>query len=840
MNRLCGAWTLGAVLAIGGVTLMGQGSTNAERPSVSGIVINQFTGAPIAGVRVTLKPEAGSGVTAVTDQSGQFAIGKLPSGRYSVSAARDGFFRARHSSGPQEISVGAANAEGLHLEMIEYATGWIPTRTFDGQPDIEGFWYSDTVTPMNRPSEFANKEFFTEQEAAEYERRAALRTYDDRGTTPVDDLSNNDGNQFWYEKPPTLDSRRTSLIVDPPNGATPGLSREAQQQANAFLAARERAERAESRDRGERCLGLTVVRRLVQIVQAPGYVVMLREAFANLSSHADIIPLNVRRSLPPEMRQWNGDRRGRWEGDTLVVETTNLKDEAGYDARRLPSGNPRVIERYTRLGPDTILWEVTTESSSFTRPFTYQMQLKKTTGPLYESACHEGNYSLANILAGARAAEKTGATIAGRVLNEAGQPIPNAAVRLVGVDYHRDGYPVLQDASSISFATANQRGEYQISPVPAGKYYVTATGPAVPGTTPVRTFHPGETALAAATPLVVREGETLRDIDVKIRALKGFRIRGEVTSTVPRGEGAAPQRVPLGIVARDTDLAEDTYRFVGFAELDPATGKFETQEVAPGTYDLYATVQDFRNWLGGGAASAVGRVPIEVRDRDLEGISVRVDPSVEVIGSVSFSSGVPDRNSLRVTLKADGSSAKYFFYGEVAGRPVTVTSDGSFSIPGVPEGRFHVMIAGLSADNYVADIRRGNSSVYDSGFEVAAVSREPIQVIVKSDAGSIKGVVRDAGGKPMANATVALAPARSRRQNPALYADTTSDSGGNFSITGVAPGDYKLFAWERAVWIGARQNPAFIAKYEDRGRPVTVVERATVVAEITAVPAEER
>src|SRR5262249_16765943 len=135
--------------------------------------------------------------------------------------------------------------------------------------------------------------------------------------------------------------------------------------------------------------------------------------------------------------------------------------------------------------------------------------------------------------------------------------------------------------------------------------------------------------------------------------------------------------------------------------------------------------------------------------------------------------------------------------------------------------------------------RTGNISVYDSSVEVGTVSPDPIQVVVKSGAGSIQGVVRNESGQPAAFATVALAPQQNRRQNPMLYADATSDSEGKFVIRGIAPGEYKLFAWGQTVWLGARQNPAFIAKYEEFGRPVKVSERDAVVAEVTAIPVEK-
>jgi protocatechuate 3,4-dioxygenase beta subunit len=836
MKRVYLLWILATVLAIASVQVMGQAPrTRTELGSVSGTVIDHFTGVPIPDIAVTVKPSTGTERQVVTDQNGNFAIKDLPIGRYLVAAARDGFFQSRHAGGPVEVTLGAGQiVQNVRLQMVAYAKNWTLTRTPDGQPDLEGYWSSDSLTPMGRQPLFADKEFFTEQEAAEFQRREALRSDDDRGSSPAEDLRNNDGNQFWYPRATALDSRRTSLIVDPPNGVVPPFTLEVSRQRSDFLTARERAEGPESRDRGERCLGLSVIRRLSQIVQAPGYVVILREAVANLPSSADIISLNRRPPLPPEIRQWNGDPRGHWEGDTLVVETTNFRGEAGYYGREIPDANPRVIERYTRIGPDTILWEVTTESSSFTRPFTYEVQLKRTKGPMFEFACHEGNRSMANILAGARATERrTGATISGSVRDASGQPMPNASVQLVRLDYHRDGYSVSQMVSNVS---ANERGEYQIFQVPVGEYYLAAVAP--PPT--LRTFHPSAVTFAEATPIAVRESQIVSGIDIgmRTRTVKGFTLRGQVNSTgrlVDRPDGVIAR---IRIIARDVN---DPNPISGFGQtpLKAGSGSFEIENILPGAYDLYAEGTDLQNWLTGGAASAVGRIPIEVRDKDIEDISMFIHPSVEVKGTVSDLDRAADRATVRVRLHADGSSVKNPVYAGETQRPVNIRADGSFSIPGIPEGLFRVATEGLPPDAYVADVRQGNRSVNDSGIEVGAVSPEPIQVVLSSGAGTIQGVVQNAAGKPVAFASVALAPELGRRQNPMLYADTISDSDGKFQIRGIAPGEYKLFAWERRLWLGARQNPAFIAKYEGFGRRVTVAERSIVPADITAIPVEQ-
>jgi hypothetical protein len=208
---------------------------------------------------------------------------------------------------------------------------------------------------------------------------------------------------------------------------------------------------------------------------------------------------------------------------------------------------------------------------------------------------------------------------------------------------------------------------------------------------------------------------------------------------------------------------------------------------------------------------------------------------VEVKGAVSYDSKTAGKGNIRLGLLADGGSMKSGIYEELAQRPEAPRPDGSFTIQGVPESRFRVKLEGLPADTYVADVRQGNRSVYDSGFEVGAFTPDQIQVLVVSGAGVIQGIVRNGAGKPLANATVALAPALGRRQNRALYADTTTDSDGRFTIRGIAPGEYKLFAWEQPVWRGARQNPAFIAQYEELGVLVNVAKGNIAAVDLTAI-----
>jgi hypothetical protein len=300
---------------------------------------------------------------------------------------------------------------------------WTPPRTPQGHPDLQGTWDFRTVTPLERPSEFADKAVLTAEEAAEYERR----TVESRNADLNRDKTTSRGiingteitadvalayNDFWWDRGTRVDlSRRTSLIIDPPDGRLPALTPEANKRLAALDVARERpAEGPEDRSVAERCIlgfnsGPPMVpggyNQNVQIVQAPGHVVLLNE----MVHSARIVPLDGRPH--GNLRQLVGSSRGRWEGDTLVVETKNFVRET---ALRGSGANMRLIERFTRVGPDTLLYEFTvTDPATWTRPWTAQISMTRTDDLIYEYACHEANYGMTNLLRAARVIEKDAA-----------------------------------------------------------------------------------------------------------------------------------------------------------------------------------------------------------------------------------------------------------------------------------------------------------------------------------------------------------------------------------------------------------------------------------------------
>jgi len=295
------------------------------------------------------------------------------------------------------------------------AQGLRGTRTAWGDPDLQGLWTNATLTPLERPAELASKAFFTPAEAAAFETERVARTNADRPLRPGEVGAYND--LFFERGTHGVRSRRTSLVIDPPDGRIPALTPAAQQmvEARAAEAAWRPADGPEDRWLTERCIlfGATVpmlpepYNNNYRIIQAPGYVVILTE----MNHDARIVPMDARTPLSPKVRQWLGDSRGQWDGETLVVETANFtfnrqsRFGVGY-LNGLSDGNLRIVERFTRTNATTLLYQATIEDPTvFSRPWTIEIPMERSAGPMFEVACHEGNYGMANILSGYRAEE---------------------------------------------------------------------------------------------------------------------------------------------------------------------------------------------------------------------------------------------------------------------------------------------------------------------------------------------------------------------------------------------------------------------------------------------------
>lgn len=280
-----------------------------------------------------------------------------------------------------------------------------PKRTSWGDPDLSGYWLSLSYTPLERPAKFAGKPLLTPQEAIEFFKEAVA---EDAAVDPA--TVHYDWKEFGMDtwQSPVRPNRRSALIIDPADGRLPALSPEGQKRRAAAAAAAKILDPQTAvqtlPNLYTRCVtGNQGPPRLPfnhdsesQIVQTPGYVVILTQS----NNDARIIPLDRRPHLPEQVRPWLGDARGRWEGNTLVVETTNFHPNREW---RGATSNLHLVERFTRVDEDTISYQFTvTDPTTWSRPWTAETPWPRIEPPLFEFACHEQNYGLINVVTGAQ------------------------------------------------------------------------------------------------------------------------------------------------------------------------------------------------------------------------------------------------------------------------------------------------------------------------------------------------------------------------------------------------------------------------------------------------------
>ncbi len=323
------------------------------------------------------------------------------------------------------LSAFALLAQGQVAQTKSAKQAWTPPRTADGHPDLQGYWANNNATPLERPKELAGREHLTDQELAALKKKAG-ELFDGQGDAAFGDtvfqtvLANVNGTKSGFKSvdggtgdyssvwlAPRDWDNRTSLITDPPDGRLPAMTpgAVARRETNG-AAARRLPEGPEDRSLSERCITygspqlVAGYQSYYQIVQGSGSVAIMTEMIHDVR----VIPLDGHPHLPSAIRQWDGDSRGHWEGDALVVDTTNYKPRSFMS---VTSEKLHVIERFSRAGPDTLKYEITIDDpETWTKPFTLAIPLKHSDVPVFEYACHEGNIGLAGILAGARAEER--------------------------------------------------------------------------------------------------------------------------------------------------------------------------------------------------------------------------------------------------------------------------------------------------------------------------------------------------------------------------------------------------------------------------------------------------
>jgi beta-lactamase regulating signal transducer with metallopeptidase domain len=477
---------------------------------------------------------------------------------------------------------------------------------------------------------------------------------------------------------------------------------------------------------------------------------------------------------------------------------------------------------------------------------------------------------------------KAGAIMTGRVKNAAGKALSNVNVTAYAITY-QNGKIFPEGESS---QATDDRGDYRLFWLPPGDYVIVADpsrfavpssqgGPIIAAGAPppqgrgaaaqvlstpqfMRTFYPQALTTGDARIVTVKGGEQLSGMDITVQKGATYKISGDIHAipsaalVIPtRGRGAnanptnAPQRIQgyMGIEFRDPSVIDmrsttaggtvpSAAQFTLIPAEDGFHATYEVPNVLPGEYYLVPRV--LQSIPAGSGNFTINRIPVDIRDRDVTNLAMELFAGVGINGAATIDGHSPGNATVRVLLQADGNPSPT--YQGIASRSVVAKAeDGTFLIPNVPPTRYRLELGpGLPTDLYLADVRQGAASVFDTGLEVGKEPPAPLQVVLRSGAGIVEGVVRDGAGKPVRDATVVVVPPDQRRANRALYKTATSDAAGRFTVRGITPGTYKVFSWQ-GISGGEFYNSRFLSKYEFRGKSINVTQGGTVTETLTLI-----
>lgn len=447
------------------------------------------------------------------------------------------------------------------------------------------------------------------------------------------------------------------------------------------------------------------------------------------------------------------------------------------------------------------------------------------------------------------------AVITGRVYDEDSEPVPGVRVQTLRYRYLRGKQQLIPSGSD----TTNDLGEYRVHGLAPGRYYVSATYETSSMYSAARghknlargaeqasanesyapTFFPGTNDPSRASPIDIRPGNELRNIDFFLLPTPMVSVRGRVLNSVADQTG---QKTRVFLLPRALAFRGST--FGKRSDVRPPNGTFEISGVAPGSYHLVAV-----SFGLDGQYSA--RLPVEVGDTDVESIQLVIRSGVELAGLV-YSEGARvaarvsvsetrtreqdqlEMNELRVLLEPYEDLPVL-----VEPSPAQVGRDGIFRIENVPPDRYRVNIAGLPRDYYLKSARVGGQNVLEEGLDLrGGTPWGKLELLVSSAGGRIDGAVLTEKQQPFSGARVVLIPEPHRRDNSGLYRIVSSDQNGQFTMRGIPPGEYKLFAWEE-VELGAYQDASFLRSYEEWGEPARLQEGTQLSVQLQLIPAEE-
>jgi hypothetical protein len=429
-----------------------------------------------------------------------------------------------------------------------------------------------------------------------------------------------------------------------------------------------------------------------------------------------------------------------------------------------------------------------------------------------------------------------GGAISGVITDAEGKAASGVDVSPYQIHY-REGHPTFL-ASGV-FHT-NDRGEYRIGELAPGDYFIDAALASPAEGTSTRMFYPATRDPAMAKAVTVTAAGEQKSIDIGLQSEKTFSIRGRALISLPQmtsrtfSNGDADTSLQyFALSPRGTDFYEGpppTIPNLVTTEAARRNGEFEIHGVRPGHYDLFPVVNVI---LNGEQRYGSGRIPVEVRAGDVEGLVLAINAGQDLRGTINFKgrSLLPDTVLGIVLHPLDNIPPS--LPARIGTQPVG--KSGAFSFRNVPEAVYSLIVDPMPLGAFISDVRIGKSSVFDSGIVVGKTPLAPIELILDLTGRRIYGVVQDANNKPVPNAVVVLVPLVQRRRNAALYHAVKADMDGKFQIHGVAPGEYKIFAWE-TVLLTAWQNAEFLSKYESQGSAVSVKVKSIFGLRIRAIP----
>lgn len=427
--------------------------------------------------------------------------------------------------------------------------------------------------------------------------------------------------------------------------------------------------------------------------------------------------------------------------------------------------------------------------------------------------------------------------LSGRVYDDDAEAVVNANVTVLKFIYHEGK----RELRPTGFAQTNDLGEYRIFGLAPGSYYVSATfggwgRPPLAGGAKeagkgasgdemgfAPTYYPGSNDLGRAIPVELRAGEELPGLDINLLSTRAVRVRGRILNPAT-GKGEA--RAWIMLMQRDSKVR--SFSASAQTSVNNPQGEFELRGVVPGSYTLMAN-----SFTGEEVYHA--RIPVEVGPADVDGLIVPLGKGTEIPGRVRWEASDQSNSDSKVRVMLRSREELFMMLGSMR----ETKPDGSFLLKNIADGEYRVEVEGAPEDCYLRSALLGGEEVLSTGVSISAGRVPgPLEVTLNCAGGTLEGTVINEQQSPATGANIVLVPDTERRGMPHLFKTTTSDQYGRFSIRGIAPGEYKAFAWEK-IESGAYQDPDFLRRYEGEGKPVTAGEGSRLSVQLTLVLAEK-